>query len=92
MAVVDLDRVQFWVPPPNPFLHKQRTAPLRSTSESLCTTGPQNQPAPLYNQAARISKRSGQSTFAMAMARPQADDSAAGAQGKMRESARNEPS
>lgn len=91
MATVNLDRVQFWAPPSNPFLRKQRTASSHGTSKSLCTTSSRNRPAPLHNQAAQIFKRNGQSTSAVAMARPQADDSAAGAQGKIRESARNEP-
>jgi hypothetical protein len=92
MAAINLDRVQFWVPPSNSFLHKQRTASSHGTSKSLCTTSSRNRLAPLYNQATQIFKCNGQSTSAIAMVRHQADESAAGAQGKIRENTRNKPS
>jgi hypothetical protein len=91
MATVNLNHVQFWAPPSKPLLYKQRPALLHSTSKSFYTTSSRNQPVPLLDQAARISKRNDQLISAIAVAQHQGDDSTASAQGKIRENARNKP-
>jgi len=94
MATIDLNHVQFWAPPPKPLLRKQGTASslLHSMSKSLRTTNSRNQPIPLHNKADQVFKRNDRSTPAIAAAQRQGDDSsAAEAQGKIKENARNEP-
>jgi hypothetical protein len=86
MATVDMNHVQFWPSRSNSIL-KQRPASSHSTSKSLYT----KQPAPLRNKADRAFKRNGQSTLAIAAVQHQGDDSAAGAQGKTKENAGDEP-
>jgi hypothetical protein len=80
MATVDLNHVQFWAPPSNPFLYKQRTTSSQSKGGSICTNSSQNQPAPLHNKADRIFKRNDQSKSTITAAQHQGDDFAAGAQ------------
>jgi hypothetical protein len=90
MASINLDHAQFWDPLSNAFLHRQYAASSNSTSKSTYTTSSRNQPALLNNKPAGMFKRNDQSTSAIAPAQHQGDDSAARAQGKIRENARNE--
>ena len=86
MATVDLNHVQFWAPPSNQFLYKQRTTS-QSTGRSICTNSSRNEPAPLH-KADRIFKRNDQSKSAITAARHQGDDFAARAQGTIRRDSR----